>query len=368
MERQKQIIKTSIIGIITNVLLSAFKAVIGALSGSIAIVLDAVNNLSDALSSTITIIGAKLAGKKPDKKHPLGHGRIEYISALIIAVIILYAGLTALVKSVGKIVHPTKPHYSWVGLGIIAVAVVTKIILGLYVKKVGERVKSDALIASGKDALLDAVISSSTIVAAIIFIVCDFSTEAWLAAVISIVIIKAGIEMIQDTLSQIIGQRIDKDITQNVRQTILEFEDVNGAYDLILHNYGPTKLVGSVHIEIPDTYTIPKLDRLERNIAKKVYQEHGVMLEGIGIYSLNTVDKEIERIKNEIKEVVCSYEHVLQMHGFHIDDERMEMSFDMVISFEAKDRNEIQRQVVSRLKEMYPDYEFIISLDIDISD
>ncbi len=368
MERSKQIIRTSIIGIITNLFLSGFKAVIGFLSGSIAIVLDAVNNLSDALSSTITIIGTKLAKKKPDKKHPLGHGRIEYVSALSISIIILYAGIAALEKSVGKIIHPTTPDYKPVGMIIIAVAVVTKIILGLYVKKVGENVNSDALVASGKDALMDSVISASTLVAAIIFTIWKISIEAWLGAVISVIIIKAGVDMIRETLSQIIGERVDCEISQKVRKTIADFEDVNGAYDLILHNYGPDKLIGSVHIEVPDTYTISQLDRLERAIAKKVYAEHGVMLEGIGIYSINTVDKEVQKIKKSIDDMIFSYEHVLQMHGFHIDNVSMEMRFDVVISFEAEDRHEIYEKILKRVREMYPEYDVQITLDTDISD
>ena len=160
MDREKQIIKTSIIGIIANVFLASFKAGVGLLSHSVAVVLDAVNNLSDALSSIITIIGTKLAAKEPDKKHPLGHGRYEYLTAMVISVIVLYAGFTSLIESVKKIISPEKPDYSTISLIIIAVAVLVKIILGTYVKKVGRDVKSDSLIASGTDALFDSIISA----------------------------------------------------------------------------------------------------------------------------------------------------------------------------------------------------------------
>ena len=167
--RDQVIIRTSILGILTNVMLAAFKAVIGIISNSIAVTLDAVNNLSDALSSIITIAGTKLAGKLPDKKHPLGYGRIEYLSAMIVSGIVLYAGITSAVESVKKILHPEKPDYSVISLVIIAVAVMVKIVLGRYVKAQGERVNSGSLEASGSDAMFDAVLSGSVLLSAIVF-------------------------------------------------------------------------------------------------------------------------------------------------------------------------------------------------------
>ena len=167
--RDQVIIRTSVIGIIANVFLAAFKAVVGLVSHSIAVTLDAVNNLSDALSSVITIAGTKLASKKPDKNHPMGYGRIEYLSAMVVAAIVLYAGITSLVESIKKIIHPEKPDYSIVSLIIIASAVIVKLALGRYVKAQGEKVKSGSLIASGSDALFDAILSGSVLLSAIIF-------------------------------------------------------------------------------------------------------------------------------------------------------------------------------------------------------
>ncbi|MBQ7582559.1 MAG: cation transporter, partial [Lachnospiraceae bacterium] len=245
MERNQTIIRTSIIGIITNVLLAGFKAFIGIVSHSVAITMDAVNNLSDALSSAITIVGTRIAGKAPDKKHPLGHGRVEYLSAMIIAVIILYAGVTALIESVKKIFHPETPDYSVYALVVIGVATIVKIILGTYVKGVGEKVHSDSLVASGEDARLDAVITATTFVAAMIYIFANLSLEAYLAALISLVIIKAGFEMLRDTISHILGERVDSGLTKAIKESIMEFPEVSGAYDLVLHNYGPNMLIGS---------------------------------------------------------------------------------------------------------------------------
>lgn len=217
-EREKIVIKTSVIGIIINIFFAAFKAGIGLLSNSIAIVLDAVNNISDAGSSVITIVGTKLAGKAPDKKHPFGHGRIEYLSAMTIAVIILYAGTTSLIESIKQIIKPETPDYNPTSLIIIAVAVVVKIALGAYVKKVGEEVKSDSLVNSGADATLDAVISFSTLVAAVIFMVFNLALEAYLGVVIAVIIIKSGIEMLRGTISQLLGEQNDLEVARAIQK------------------------------------------------------------------------------------------------------------------------------------------------------
>lgn len=368
MQRDQIIVRTSIIGILANVFLAGFKAVVGVLSGSIAITLDAVNNLSDALSSLITIIGTKLAGKSPDKKHPYGYGRIEYISAVLISVIVLYAGVTSLIESVRKIIHPEMPDYSPAALIIVGVAVIVKILLGRYVKRVGEQVHSDSLIASGKDAILDSVISASTLVAAILYIVTHISLEAWLGAVISLVIIKSGIEMLSGSLSDILGERVESGLSKAVKQTIVSFPDVGGAYDLVLHSYGPDRLLGSVHIEVPDTMTAEHLDRLQRDITQRVYTEHGVILTGISVYSINTKGDESAAIHEQVRRAVMAHEHVLQMHGFYLDAAAKELRFDIVLDFAAPDRMAEYRAIVSEIEKMLPGYTVTVSLDVDTSD
>jgi len=287
--RDKKIIQTSIVGIVANVFLAVFKAVIGIMTNSIAIVLDAVNNASDVASSVVTIIGAKLSKKEPDKAHPFGHGRVEYLSAMVIAVIILYAGVTSAVESIKKIISPDVPEYSTVSLIIVAVAVVVKIILGRYVKTVGVLVKSESLINSGTDASMDAVISASTLVAAVLYLNFKISVEAYLGVIISIFIIKAGIDMLKETLSHILGEAPDAELASKITETVMEFSEVTGTYDLVLHDYGPDVYQGSLHIEIPDVFTADEIDRLTRKIALEVYDRHNVLLTAIGIYSLNSL-------------------------------------------------------------------------------
>ena len=366
--REKTIVKTSVIGIIANVFLAGFKAVIGLMTNSIAIVLDAVNNISDAGSSLITIVGTKLAGKEPDKKHPFGYGRIECLSAMIISVIVLYAGVTSFVESVKQIIHPETPDYNTVSLVIVAVAVVVKILLGRYVKRVGLRVHSDSLVNSGEDATLDSVISASTLAAAGIFLLFGLSLEAWLGAVISLVIIKSGIEMLRDTISQILGESNDKDLSREIRKTVVGFPGVQGAYDLVLNNYGPDTWNGSIHIEVPDTYSADQLDQMLREIQMKVYGEHHVVLTAIGVYSVNTRDEEVIQTKRQVEKIVFAHQYVRQMHGFYLTKEQKKIRFDIVVSFDAKDRRAVYREVLADVQKAFPDYELQVAMDTDFAE
>ena len=366
--REKTIVRTSIIGIVANVFLAGFKAVVGLMTNSIAIVLDAVNNISDAGSSLITIIGTKLAGREPDKKHPFGYGRIEYLSAMIISVIVLYAGITSFVESVKQIIHPEIPDYNAVSLIIVAVAVAVKILLGRYVKGVGVKVNSDSLINSGEDATLDSVISASTLVAAGIFLLFGLSLEAWLGAVISLVIIKSGVEMLRDTISQILGERNDTELAKAIRDTVMSFPGVEGAYDLVLNNYGPDTWNGSIHIEVPDTYSADQLDQMLREIMVKVHSEHNVILTAIGVYSVNTKDEEVIETKRRVEEIVFSHEHVRQMHGFYLTKDEKKIRFDIVISFDAKDRRAVFDAVVADVQKAFPDYRLQAAMDTDFTE
>ena len=366
-DRERIIVRTSLTGILANVFLAGFKAAAGLVSGSIAIVLDGVNNLSDALSSVITIIGAKLAGRRPDREHPLGHGRIEYLSAMVVSAIILYAGLASLSESVRKIFRPVEADYSVWTLAILAVAIVVKLFLGRYVKKQGEKVHSAALVASGSDASFDAVLSASVLASALVFLAFGISLEAWVGLAISLYIIRAGIGMMRDTLSEILGQRADAETTRKVREIITSEPEIRGAYDLILHNYGPDRNYASVHIELPDTMTVAQVDVLTRRVEARVFRETGVILTGVGVYSWNTGSSEAGRIRNRVQEAVLKHDWALQMHGFYADLDQKVIRFDVVLSFEI-DPDLALQTLRSDLLELYPDYTFEIVPDVDISD
>ena len=364
--RDSVIIRTSVIGILTNVFLAAFKAAVGIVSHSIAVTLDAVNNLSDALSSIITIVGTKLAGKSPDKKHPLGHGRVEYLSAMIVSGIVLYAGITSAVESVKKIIHPEAAEYSTVSLIIIAVAIAVKLILGKYVKKQGEMVNSGSLVASGSDATFDAILSASVLASAIIFLTTGISLEAWVGVVIAVFIIRSGIEMVTETLDDILGKRADSDVTVRIKRILSEEPEVRGAYDLFLYNYGPDRDYGSVHIELPDTMTVEEVDRLTRRLEAKVYDQTGVVLTGIGVYAYSTSGEAV-KLRSEVTKRVMAHDWALQIHGFYFDMESREVRFDVVMSFDI-DHGEGVKILTEEMQEAFPDYHFIVVPDIDVSD
>ncbi len=363
-KREKAIVKTSIIGIITNVFLAGFKAAVGIIANSIAVTLDAVNNLSDALSSVVTIIGAKLGAKQPNKKHPLGYGRIEYLSSMIVAAIVLYAGITSAVESVKKIVSPEAADYSTVSLVIISMAIVVKLILGQYVKRQGKKHNSGALVASGSDALFDAILSASVLATAVVYLIWNISLEAYVGVIISAFIIKAGIGMMIETVNDILGKRSDKEEIDRIKSLICEEPEVLGAYDLILFNYGPSKNYASVHVELPDKMTVEEVDALTRRVQAKIYHETGVILTGIGVYSQNTSDDEAAKMQNAVRETVLRHDWALQMHGFYVDTEIKTIRFDVVISFDV-DRAESLGILTDEIQSLYPDYSLQIIPDID---
>lgn len=362
--REKAIVRTSIISVIVNVLLAGMKAVIGIVSNSIAIILDAVNNISDAFSSVITIIGAKLGAIKPNKKHPLGYGRIEYLSSMIVAALVLYAGITSVVESIKKIINPEKADYSVVSLVIIIVAILVKIVLGQFVKKQGQKNNSGALVAAGSEAMLDAVLSASVFLSAIIYLVWGISLEAYVGFIISVIIIKAGLEMMNETLDDILGKRSDKEEVDRIKKIICEEPEVRGAYDLIMYNYGPNKNYASVHIELPDSMTVDEVDKVSRRVQERVYQESGVILTGVGVYSFNTSDDLASLIRNEVSRTVLAHDWALQMHGFYIDTEKKSMRFDVVVSFDVDKAEELPK-LNKEIQDLYPDYFVQIVPDID---
>ena len=367
-KRESIVVKTSIISIIANIVLAGFKAFVGLLANSIAIVLDAVNNLSDALSSIITIVGTKLAGKAPNKKHPYGYGRIEYLTSFIVSAIVLYAGVTALTESIKKIITPEEVDYSPVTLIIIIASIIVKFFLGLYVKKKGKEVNSDSLVASGSDAFNDAILSISVLLSAIIFLIFNISLEAYVGILLSAFIIKSGIELIKESVDNILGERVESVLAKDIKKEVMKEKDVKGAFDLILNNYGPDKYLGSIHIEVPDTLSVAEVDKISRNITNNVMNKYGVILHTIGIYSMNTKDDKVIAIQRDIHDIVFSHDGILQMHGFYLDEKEKRISLDIIIDYSMKNREELYKHIYDEIQEKYKDYKINVALDVDISD
>ena len=366
--REKRIIRVGTAGIVSNLAISALKITVGLISHSISIVLDGVNNAGDVLSSAVTVAGTKIAGRPADKKHPLGHGRVEYLSAAIVAAVILYAGVTALVEAVKKIVSPTPPEYSVFTFIVVAASVVIKIALGTVSVREGKKLRSEPLVNSGKDALLDSVISVSVLVAAVIFLTAGLNLEAYLAVVISGVIIRAGIGMFVGTVSKIMGERVEGDLSRAIKETVCEEKDVFGAYDLILSNYGPDLLVGSVNIEVPDSMRADEIDSVSRRIADRVKEKHGVILTAIGVYSLNMSENGAAGIREPVVEAVKKIDHVLSIHGFYCELESKTVRFDVVVDFGVEDQGGIIRSVTEAASSACPGFEYKVHVDYDYSD
>lgn len=362
--REQQITRTSVIGIIANIFLAGFKALVGLLSHSIAIVLDAVNNLTDALSSVITILGVKLAKRRPDEKHPFGYGRIEYFSAVLIAAIVLAAGATSLIESVKKILRPETPDYSAVTLIIVAVAVVVKLLLGRFVKSQGEKYNSEALVASGSDASFDAVISASTLVGAVINLLFKLNLDGIIGAVISVFILKAGLEMLMESISDIMGARPDSEITREIRETVTAVPGVLGAYDLILHNYGPDQAIGSIHLEVPADLDGRALHKLTKTVQTAVLEKFRVFLT-VGFYA---VDESRQAEREVIEAAVRKHPGVLGIHGLFFDEEKKCLNFDVLVDFTVKNRAELIQALQAELQPKFPDYTILINFDTNYTD
>ena len=366
MTRSQKIIRTSIIGIAANVLLAAFKAVVGILASSVAIVMDAVNNLSDALSSVITIVGTKLSERPADREHPFGYGRVEYFSAIIIAVIVLSAGITSLIESVKKIFNPTEPEYTTVTLVVIIVAIVVKLVLGQYVKRQGQQLKSDALVASGSDALFDAVITLATLISAGIMLLWNVSLDGILGALISVVIIKAGFEMLASPVNELLGARVSQELVHDIKEEVSSFEGVHGVYDLILHNYGPNVMIGSMHINVYDTMDAHEIHGLTRRISEEMYARHGIIMT-VGVYAIATGDNRMAELQSKVMQTLAKHKEIVQVHGFYYFEKEHRVSVDVVPDISVHDEAGLSAKLSEEIKAFVTGEEVTVVIDHNYS-
>ena len=363
--RSKKIIHVSVLGIVMNVILSVTKMIIGLIVGAISIVLDAVNNLSDAISQIVNIIGTALSNKAPDKKHPFGYGRVEYVTGQVIAAIIIGVGVVSIKEAIEKITNPGEPNYKPYTIVILSIAIVFKLAYALYTRIVGKKLKSQNLVATSTDSLMDSFLTLATLIAGLIVILGGFNIEGYVGCVISLLIIKAGVELMLESIKSLIGERIDSDLSKNIKDLINSYDEVIGAYDLILHEYGPSKTLGSVHIEVDENMKASEIHTLTRKISEEIYSKIGIFLT-IGIYATNDSNAEIRNIKDTINEMVAENKNILEIHGFFVKESRV--SFDLVFDFSCKDRYEMVAYFKKILEEKYPNYQFDIVIDNDISD
>lgn len=361
--RNNQITRVSIVGIAANAAIAAFKVIIGLLSNSVAVLLDAVNNMADALSSAITIIGVKLAGKKPDSRHPFGYGRVEYFSAIVVAGIIFAAGVSSLIESAKAIITPEPTSFTLVSVLVIIVTIVGKLVQARYFRIRGKALNSDALVASGLEASYDVMLSVSTLVGAAVSMLWGINIDGFIGLVISSFIIKTGIEMLLDPLGKVVGKRVEGDLANAIKSKVNEVPGVLGAYDLILHDYGPDTAIGSVHIEVSDKLPSHQIQKICRRVSALVFSEFKAVMT-VGIYVSNDSNPEVRAMREDVSRMAMSQDGVQQIHGFFVDEE--EIAFDVVISFDH-DAHAICNWLEEQIAAKYPGRKVHITKDTNYS-
>lgn len=365
MDRERDIVKASIIGILGNLLLTAFKMVVGFLSNSIAIILDGVNNATDSLSSIVTIVGTKLAGRHPDRNHPFGYGRIEYLTSVVIALIILVAGVVSLRESILKIINPGTPSYSTLTIIVIVVAIIAKIGLGVVFAHYGKKTESGALIASGIDSNYDALLSGGTLVVALFQNVWNINIDGAVGIIISLVVCKAGTDVMRDSLAPIIGTAEDRNTVNAIRTYVSGFPNVCDVQDIVFDNFGRTTIIGSAHITVPDDMNAQEVSKLTRQIAKGIQEKFG-MIFTIGIYTENTTG-EFGSMRTTLNRLIAADPSILSAHAFYVHKETKTCYFDLVVDIES-DYSAVGERIISQMKEAYPDFSFDVQVDYDYTE
>ncbi|MBR2861984.1 MAG: cation transporter [Bacteroidaceae bacterium] len=276
--RHERIVGASIAGVVINLVFVGLKTLIGVLSGSVSVVVDAVNNGTDVLSALVTLAGVKLARRKPDKEHPHGHGRVEYIAAIGVGLIILAVGIGAALASVPKISRPEVANYSALSIVVISATVIVKLVFGRYLRKVGKVTRSRSLEGTGVDAMFDAALSFGTLVGAVVSMLFNVSIDGIIGVVIAAFIVKSAIEIISEAMGDLIGRRADERLVRRVRDVIRGVEGVKGVPKLVLHDYGPEDVSGAVKIEVNPKMTVRELTEITEEIEKRVLEELDVKL------------------------------------------------------------------------------------------
>jgi len=366
MNRFRNIIKTSLIGVAANLLLGTLKIIIGLSANSISIMSDAVNNFSDSIASIVSIITIRLASLGATKKHPFGFGRVEYFSGAIISIIVILTGVEFLTSSYSRIRNPLSTNFGYISLIVLVVAVVAKIILGRYTKNVGERENAPTLVASGQDALGDAIITFVTLMGALVNIVTGRNIDGYIGVIVSLFLLKAGFEMLLGIISSLLGERNDIDLARKIVNELKATDGIIGAYDLALHNYGPNIFIGDVNVELPDTMTIQEAYVILKPIRHRMLEEYGVILY-IGFYSVNTTDPHVMTVEKNIKKIALSHPMVLQIHAFIIYDEMNILAFDVVADFECNDLKVLKKEIIQMVSKEYGSYNIKVTMERDFS-
>ena len=361
-----KVVITSVVGIVVNLILGGIKVFVGLASNSIAIISDAVNNFTDSVSSLVTIITMVIVGRGATRKHPFGFGRVEYFTSMIIAALVLFAGGEFLISSVKKIISPEPTSYTWVSIVLLVVAILAKIALGFYTKRRGKKLNSPNLEASGADALSDAIITSVTLIGALISIFTGIVIDGFIGALVSIFVLKAGFEIMLGVVGELLGKRPDEELAEEIMEEIRHYDGIVGAYDLILHNYGPNVYIGNVNVELDESISIRDAYEIIHPLNVELFNKYGVFFY-FGFYSINVSDEDVKTMRETVTKVLMEDPDILQIHAFYVDTTKKNMSFDAVMDFSVKTTLEKSQKLKKKLLEIYPDYDITVVADRDFT-
>ena len=358
----------SIVGIFCNVFLFAVKFTVGLVLGSVSVTADAFNNLSDAGSSVIGFVGVKMAEKPADADHPFGHGRMEYIAALVVSFLVIEVGFTFLKDSVGRVRNPEEMSFSAVSVCILLLSIAVKLWLGLFNRKLGERIDSKVMKAVFTDAMGDVVTTGATIFSLVFFGATGINIDGFVGAGVALVVMWAGIGIARDTLEPLIGEAIDPEEYEKIKSFVESYDGIEGTHDLIVHNYGPGRSMASIHAEVPNNVDIEKsheiIDRIERDAGKNL----GIFLV-IHMDPIETRDESVLEIRQRTAEILDELDPACSLHDFRVvpGEGQVNLIFDMVIpiEYDEKMRKELPQRLAERVKEIDPRYQCVITVDYD---
>lgn len=358
----------SIVGIFCNVFLFAVKFTVGLVLGSVSVTADAFNNLSDAGSSVIGFVGVKMAEKPADADHPFGHGRMEYIAALVVSFLVIEVGFTFLKDSVGRIRNPEEMSFSAVSVCILLLSIAVKLWLGLFNRKLGERIDSKVMKAVFTDAMGDVVTTGATIFSLVFFGATGINIDGFVGAGVALVVMWAGIGIARDTLEPLIGEAIDPEEYEKIKSFVESYDGIEGTHDLIVHNYGPGRSMASIHAEVPNNVDIERsheiIDRIERDAGKNL----GIFLV-IHMDPIETRDESVLEIRQRTAEILDELDPACSLHDFRVvpGEGQVNLIFDMVIpiEYDEKMRKELPQRLAERVKEIDPRYQCVITVDYD---
>ena len=362
--REGIITTTSWLGIISNLLIATIKIIVGSLASSIAIISEGVNNSADVLTSVLTLVGTKLASKKPDEKHPFGYGRIEYLTGLIVSTLILVTGIEIMISSVKLVFNPEELKISYISLAIVAFSAIAKYVLGAHTVKMGKKADSSALIAVGIDAKGDSYASIITIISAVVFLIWKYSIDAYAGIITSALIIKAGYDVLMHTLSELIGRPGEKELADKLYEEIRKTPGILNAVDMMLHNYGPDAYSGSVNIEIEHDKTVGEIYSFIHNLQLRIMHDYKVTMV-FGVYAVDNKTESSKKIRTEIASFIKSHEHIKSYHAVYIPENSNKIYCDFIVDYKLQDWESLQKEFKEYMLNFYPDKELQLVIETE---